>query len=108
MGIPSLGNCTMHNIGECHNVGNESVYLQTSMGTPQQTYCLHLNTGEYPREKNKTELSQILEEDADTKYHLSAKACRGILNRASKRGKTLPDELQMALESQVAKSDAED
>jgi len=35
------------------------------------------------------------------KYYLSQKACRGILRRASERGKVLPEVLQMALERQA-------
>jgi hypothetical protein len=33
------------------------------------------------------------------RYYLSAKACQGILRRAEKRGKALPDALKVALES---------
>lgn len=42
-------------------------------------------------------LSQILEADVPAKYFLSPKACAGILRRAEKRGKTLPDALAAAL-----------
>ena len=42
-------------------------------------------------------LSQILEVNVPQKYFLSARACQGILIRASRRGKKLPDLLQMAL-----------
>lgn len=42
-------------------------------------------------------LSQILEANAPEKYFLSAKACQGILTRASRRGKKLPDLLETAL-----------
>jgi hypothetical protein len=42
-------------------------------------------------------LSDILEEDPDPKYTLSAKACLGILTRASRRGKKLPQMLEEAL-----------
>lgn len=58
---------------------------------------LTLNIGECPREENVSLLSQILEVNAQEKYYLSAKACRGILIRASRRGKKLPDLLQTAL-----------
>lgn len=61
--------------------------------------------GESPREENASLLSQILEDSAPQKYVLSAKACQGILNRAAKRGKKLPDQLRVALERQ-AKQDA--
>ena len=46
-------------------------------------------------------LSQILEVNPHPKYCLSAKACQGILNRATKRGKELPPILKEALENQV-------
>ena len=35
------------------------------------------------------------------KYFLSAKACRGIIRRAERRGKPLPRELREALETQI-------
>jgi DNA (cytosine-5)-methyltransferase 1 len=56
-----------------------------------------LNIGECPREENGSLLSQILEVNAPEKYFLSARACRGILTRASRRGKKLPDLLETAL-----------
>ena len=46
-------------------------------------------------------LSQILQDTAHQKYFLSAKACLGILNRAEKRGKKLPEILRQALENQI-------
>ena len=60
-----------------------------------------LNTGERPSEENASLLSQILEETAQEKYYLSARACEGILNRAERRGKELPKELKIALENQA-------
>ena len=45
-------------------------------------------------------LSQILEDSPHPKYSLSAKACQGILNRANRRGKKLPDMLEKALVEQ--------
>jgi len=47
-------------------------------------------------------LSAILETgDVPQRYYLSERACRGILRRAAKRGKTLPQELAAALEAQA-------
>ena len=46
-------------------------------------------------------LSQILEDSPPQKYSLSAKACRGILARAEKRGKKLPEALEQALKAQA-------
>jgi hypothetical protein len=56
--------------------------------------------GECPREENASLLSQILEDSPHPKYSLSAKACIGILNRAERRGKQLPQELKAALIAQ--------
>ena len=48
-------------------------------------------------------LSAILQPDADlSKYALSPKACQGILNRAERRGKELPEILKAALLRQAA------
>ena len=69
-------------------------------GASLGVYTMH-SFGEYPKEENASVLSQILVEEAHPKYSLSAKACRGILNRASKRGKMLPEILQKALEAQA-------
>ena len=56
-----------------------------------------LNIGECPREENGSLLSWILQVDVPEKYYLSAKACRGILTRASRRGKKLQELLETAL-----------
>ena len=45
----------------------------------------------------RTKLSQILEETPHPKYNLTAKACRGILRRAERRGKDLPKLLKAVL-----------
>jgi hypothetical protein len=45
-------------------------------------------------------LSQILEASVPARFYLSAKACQGILRRASLRRKRLPDILRIALEQQ--------
>ena len=56
-----------------------------------------LNFGESPSEENASTLSQILDLNVPEKYSLSPKACAGILRRAEKRGKALPDMLRDAL-----------
>lgn len=56
--------------------------------------------GEFPSEERESRLSQILEASAHPKYSLSAKACRGILTRAERRGKKLPEILEEALITQ--------
>ena len=56
-----------------------------------------LNFGECPSVAVELRLSWILEDNAPEKYYLSARACHGILNRASRRGKALPEILRTAL-----------
>ena len=63
--------------------------------------------GEHPREENASRLSQILEGSPHPKYYLSAKACRGILTRANRRGKKLPPELEAALLAQSRSASGE-
>ena len=62
---------------------------------------LTLNTGESPNEDVESHLSQILEGNPHPKYCLSQKACQGILNRAERRGKDIPEMLRTALEIQA-------
>ena len=64
--------------------------------SPLPGESLTLNTGEYPSEENASTLSQILIPNAPERYCLSQKACRGILLRASARGKELPPLLRQA------------
>ena len=67
-------------------------------------YMMH-SFGECPREENVSHLSQILQENPHQKYSLSPKACIGILKRANKRGKKLPEILRKALERQAGIAD---
>jgi len=77
------------------------------MGSP--TEFLTLNTSEWTAlpaqfrsDDGVCSLSDILETGAvPQRYFLSAKACAGILRRAAKRGKALPDQLFAALQSVV-------
>ena len=60
---------------------------------------LTLNTLEYPNEEEESLLLDVLETTSEVqpKYYLSQKACVGILKRAKKRGKTIPNNLEKAL-----------
>lgn len=60
------------------------------------------NGGECPNAAVESRLSQILEEAPPTKYYLSRAACLGILRRAERRGKDLPEQLKLALLMQSA------
>lgn len=59
--------------------------------------CMMRNTGESPNAAVVSRLSQILEATPQGKYSLSAKACQGILRRAERRGKDLPETLKAVL-----------
>ena len=52
---------------------------------------------EWPNDAAVCSLLAILETDALPRYFLSAKACQGILRRAERRGRELPEALRMAL-----------
>ena len=75
-------------------------WKNAGMGGP--TGCLTLSISEYPKDADACSLSDILETSAvPQRYSLSAKACRGILRRAERRGKSLPPYLHQVLD-QVA------
>ena len=94
----------------CLNL-NKRHLAQDLLGNMQATWLamdgaslgerLMLNTGEYPNAAVESTLSQILQENVPTKYYLSARACQGILNRAERRGKKLPEMLEAALKEAV-------
>ena len=60
------------------------------------------NIGVSPSVAIESTLSQILEVNVPSKYYLSARACLGIIKRAERRGKELPEMLREALEEVVA------
>ena len=56
------------------------------------------NISEWPNDAAVCSLSQVLEKGSiPQKYFLSSMACAGILRRAEKRGKKLPEQLARAL-----------
>ena len=59
--------------------------------------CMTRNTGESPNAAVVSRLSQILEATPQEKYSLSVKACQGILRRAERRGKDLPETLKAVI-----------
>ena len=67
-------------------------------------YMTH-NIGESPNVAVVSRLSAILEECPHQKYYLSSKATLGILRRAQKRGKSLPEPLFKALLAQSGLSE---
>ena len=60
--------------------------------------CSMLNGLESPKEDVECSLSEVLEKTpVDSKFYLSERAAKGILERAKKRGKTIPPKLKAAL-----------
>jgi hypothetical protein len=72
----------------------------SSAGIASLGGCLMLNTSEFPKDGAESSLSDVLETKGEhlKKYSLSPKAAQGILRRATRRGKTLPVQLQEALQ----------
>ena len=88
----------------CENLpGQMSLFGNTESGGAAQgtelspTDLSMRNTGESPNDGAEYTLAQILVENPPTKYYLSVKAMNGILDRASRRGKPLPDLLTTAI-----------
>ena len=90
----------------CHLTADEILepslecWANSGMGSPIE--FLTLSSSEWPSDAAVCSLSDVLETgDVPQRFFLSATACRGILRRAEKRGKKLPEHLQHAL-NQVA------
>ena len=71
------------------------------MGIPSLGEYSTQDFGESPSVVEESGLSQILEAHVHPKYFLSERACHGVLRRAEKRGKKLPDILETALIQQI-------
>ena len=79
-----------------HSEPSSGCWPNAGMGSP--TEFLMLNISEYLSDGVASSLSDILEDGMDLQaYFLCGRACRGILRRAAKRGKTLPPALSQAL-----------
>ena len=76
-------------------------WANSGMGGPTGSWTL--NTSEWHNAAAVCLLSDTLETGAmPQRFYLSAKACAGILRRAEKRGKKLPEALEAALVAVVA------
>lgn len=103
---------------DCRKSGNgQKQEPSTVMGGLSPGELTTLRTGEKPSETavqemlsvwgphsvaEESRLSQILEVNPLPKYNLTAKACQGILRRAERRGKDLPERLKAVLLMQPA------
>jgi len=80
--------------------GDTQVWLTVTDGRlPGEPWIV--NFSESLKDEEDSSLSQILQVDVPEKYFLSEKACLGILRRSQKRGKTLPEVLEIALVEQA-------
>ena len=77
-------------------VPSSGCWGNSGMGSP--TEFMTLSSTEWPSAAAVCSLSDVLETGTvPQRYFLSATACRGILRRAEKRGKKLPEPLERAL-----------
>ena len=105
--IASLGRDAPHGLSQRMSLGysaaetvktsRQSSARSPNLGMAWSGGCLMLSGSEWRNDAAVSSLSDILEESPDPKYLLSARACLGILNRAEKRGRELPEALRHAL-----------
>ena len=95
----SLASCHLNADGIWES--SSARWENSGMGSPIE--CWTLSTSEFPNGDgaSSSSLADILETDAPQlhKYYLSQKAAAGILRRAHRRGKRLPEPLAAALEA---------
>lgn len=75
-------------------------WLNSGMALPGGFLTLSISV--WPKDAAVCSLSAILEMDVPPRFYLSPRACRGILRRAEKRGKELPEVLHQALQQAAA------
>ena len=76
-------------------------------GMGGRTECWTLSGSESPNVADVCSLSDVLEtEGVPHKYFLTPRACAGILDRAQRRGKSLPAILKMALTNVASRGSA--
>lgn len=83
---------------EGHLVPSSGAWANSGMGTRGQ--ALMLSTEGWRNGATVCSLSDVLEDGNQLQqYFLTPRACAGILRRAAKRGKELPEHLRRALEA---------
>lgn len=87
----------------CSRQGENGRTLVVSMDTAAMSRggCLTHNISECPSAAAECSLSRVLQTETPQKYYLSEWARIGILERAEKKGKTLPPILKAALQSDL-------
>ena len=76
---------------------SQKVFKQSGMALDGE--YLMLNTSDSPKDVKESLLLEIIQETSEVsqRYYLSERACLGILRRADKKGKKLPEKLEQAL-----------
>ncbi len=74
-------------------------WQSAGMGSPTAFWTLSISA--WPNDASVCSLSDVLEEPGSVprRFFLTPRACAGILRRAEKRGKELPEQLRIALEA---------
>ena len=92
--------CRDFSLAEMAGTSSPSSLSWSASGMSADGDVLTLNTSEWPNEGDGysvCSLAAILEPHVAPKYYLSSRACQGVLRRAERRGRTLPEALQRAL-----------
>jgi site-specific DNA-cytosine methylase len=74
-----------------------SGFSWSSAGMGFRGVCSTASFSESPNDARACSLSDILESHVPPRFYLSPRACKGVLRRAEKRGRTLPSRLQATL-----------
>jgi DNA (cytosine-5)-methyltransferase 1 len=83
------------------NVSGQKLEQSPETDGPWRGDYSTLVVGVFPSVENVSRLSWTLEDNVPEKYYLSKRACQGILTRALRRGKPLPDLLKDALQEMI-------
>lgn len=103
-GFCSKTSLAFYRVGKAATCDTSSEPLRT-WGMAWRGECLTLRGSASPSVAIESSLSDVLETcDVPPKYFLSPTACRGILRRAEKRQRTLPEALRLAMEEVARES----
>ena len=104
-----LRTCRVYSLPTADEISQPSFEPLPSSGMAWPGGCLTHNSSEWPSDAAVSSLSDVLEapQNVPPKYYLSSRACAGILRRAERRGRELPQSLKLALEQVAAQQTPE-
>ena len=94
----SLKTCRVYSLPQADEILPPSFDGWQTAGMAWGGECLTLRVSDLPSDGNACSLSEVLEPETDARYFLTAKACAGILTRADRRGKIIPEPLRTLLQ----------